>query len=134
MPKNHREKLEANGIKELIVTVDKSSCLLIYPLSVWEELEDKLIALSNNSSDARELQRLYLGHATEVELDGTGRILLTSELRAYAGIERKVYIVGQGKKFELWEEAAWEAQCEKWKSKGDDDQANQSEELARISF
>jgi MraZ protein len=116
MPKNHRDKLEQHGITELVVTVDKSpGCLLIYPMPTYDDLEQQVMSLHNDVADARQAQRRFIGYATEVELDGTGRMLLSAELREYAGIERKAYLVGQGNKFELWEEGAWEAECERWK-------------------
>ena len=61
-------------------------------------------------------QRLYVGYATDIELDSTGRILLPAELREYAGIDRKAVLIGQGKKFELWDERTWEVESENWKS------------------
>ena len=120
MPKNHRDNLEKNDFKELVVTVDSRSaaCLLIYPMPVYEELERQLMELPNHSAEARKTQRLIIGHATELELDATGRMLLPAELRDYAGIGRKAYLIGQGKKFELWDENAWELECEKWKQEG----------------
>ncbi|NND90376.1 MAG: division/cell wall cluster transcriptional repressor MraZ [Granulosicoccus sp.] len=134
MPKNHRDKLEEHGIKELVVTVDKTAgCLLIYPPPIFDELEEKVMALANHDDAAREAQRRFVGHATELELDGTGRMLLPAELRDYAGIGRKAFLIGQGKKFELWEERAWEAECDKWKHKGAS-AAEAPAELLNISF
>ena len=61
---------------------------------------------------ARRFQRLVLGHATDLEFDGSGRVLLSQTLRDYAGLEKKVVLVGQGKKFELWSEENWAAECD----------------------
>jgi len=113
VPKAQRESLEENGVVELVVTADPAKCLNVYPKDVWEEIEEQLIAVPNGGSKAtRKLQRLYIGYATSLELDGTGRMLLSSELREYAGIDRKAVLVGQGRKFELWDEQRWDQECD----------------------
>ena len=109
MPKNYRDELEQNGISQLVATADSTpGCLLIYPQPIYKELEDKVMSLPNHSEEARDTQRRFIGYANPMELDGTGRMLLPGELRDYAGIERKAYLVGQGLKFELWQEQAWD--------------------------
>ena len=62
---------------QLIATVDRDYCLLIYPLPDWEDIERKLIRLPSLNKQARRLQRLMVGYATEIEIDGHGRILLS---------------------------------------------------------
>jgi MraZ protein len=133
MPKNHRENLEHNKVSELVVTVDLSGCLLIYPRTVWLELEEHLNALPNSSPSARKIQRMFIGFATDVELDGAGRMLLSAELRDYAGIGRKAVLIGQGKKFELWDEDAWQKETESWEEI-DLNQAGLPADLQRLSI
>lgn len=137
MPKNHRERMDKHGIEELVVTVDSrgTACLLIYPLSIYEELERRVSELPNHSAEARKAQRLFIGHATDIELDATGRMLLPAELREYAGIGRKAFLVGQGNKFELWDEEKWEQECEKWKQvESDPGSGDAPADLLNISF
>ncbi len=135
MPKNHRDKLEENGVNELVVTADPSRCLLVYPKPMWEEVEKKVNELPNSSKYTRIIQRLYIGYATDIELDSTGRMLLSSELREYAGLDRKAVLIGQGKKFELWDERTWEIESEKWKQEVNDlNPADMPVELQNISF
>ncbi len=135
MPKNHRDKLEENGVRELVVTADPSRCLLVYPKPMWEEVEKKVNELPNSSKYTRIIQRLYIGYATDIELDGTGRMLLPNELREYAGLDRKGVLIGQGKKFELWDERTWEIESEKWKQQVNDlNPADMPVELQNISF
>ncbi|GMR17000.1 MAG: hypothetical protein BMS9Abin32_050 [Gammaproteobacteria bacterium] len=62
----------------------------------------------------RNLQRLMQGHATEMEIDAHGRILLTQPLRKFAGLGRDAILLGQGNKFELWDEAKWDETCDSW--------------------
>ena len=63
---------------------------------------------------ARRIQRLLIGHATEVEVDTNGRMLLSNPLREYAKLGKKVVLIGQGKKFELWDELLWAERMQSW--------------------
>ncbi len=114
MPARYRTNLEKdNGL--LLVTIDtEQPCLLLYSFSQWEVIETKLEALSSFNPATRRIQRLLMGHATELEMDGAGRILLPPLLRGYAGLERSVMLVGQGKKFEIWSETKWTEARESW--------------------
>jgi MraZ protein len=114
MPTRYRERLHERCGGNLVVTVDKDECLLIYPMPDWEELERKLMRLPSLNPRARRLQRLMVGHATELELDGQGRVLLPPSLRQFGGLTRDATLIGQGLHFELWDEARWNEQQEKW--------------------
>jgi len=83
-------------------------------LPEWEEIERKLVKLPSFNVQARRLQRLLIGHATEVELDGNGRILLPPLLREFASLDKAVVMIGQGNKFEIWDEAKWNARRAEW--------------------
>jgi MraZ protein len=109
VPARHREALAADGAP-LVVTADPSRCLLLYPRSAWEPIQQRLMSLSSFDERIRSLQRLIVGHADDVELDAAGRILVPPALRQYARLDRHVMFVGQGRKFELWDEAAWAQQ------------------------
>lgn len=108
IPTKYREALVASEQGKVVLTIDtESECLLLYPLSEWEIIEAKLQALPSFNPHARRIQRLLIGHATELEIDGAGRILIPQILRDYAQLTKKSMLVGQGKKFELWDEAQW---------------------------
>ena len=98
----------------LVVTVDRDQCLLIYPVPEWEQIEQHLMSLPSLHAQSRRLQRLMVGHATEVEVDGHGRIALSPELREFATLDRSAMLIGQGKRLELWDEARWLAQRAEW--------------------
>ena len=91
----------------LILTADPSRCLLLYPRAAWDPIQARLMSLSSFNEKTRALQRLLVGHAEDVEMDGTGRILVSPALRQYAGLDHRVVLVGQGNKFELWDENRW---------------------------
>lgn len=109
MPAKYRQQLLEFGGGHMVLTIDRDRCLLLYPLPVWEEVERKLIQLSSTNTRARALKRLLLGHAEECGLDASGRILLPAPLREFANLEKQVVLVGQGNKFEIWNEQAWNA-------------------------
>ncbi len=111
MPVRYRASLLGGNI----LTIDtEERCLLLYPLPVWEEIERKLVALPSFNPQARRIQRLLIGHATEIELDAQGRILMPPLLREYAGLDKRAVLVGQGKKIELWAESLWQESRSLW--------------------
>jgi MraZ protein len=110
IPARHREGLAADRNGHLVITADRGGCLLFYPLGAWEPIQARLMELSSFDDSIRSLQRLLVGHADDVELDAAGRILVPPALRRYAGLDKRVVLVGQGQKLELWDEAKWQAQ------------------------
>jgi MraZ protein len=114
MPTRYRERLQELCGGKLVVTVDKDQCLLIYPLPDWEEIERKLMRLPTLNPQARRLQRLMVGHATDLELDGHGRVLLPPKLREFGLLTRDAMLIGQGTRFELWDEARWNERQNEW--------------------
>ncbi|NOX76277.1 MAG: division/cell wall cluster transcriptional repressor MraZ [Gammaproteobacteria bacterium] len=120
MPTRYRQRLADGCNGQLVVTVDRDHCLLLYPLPEWELIERKLVKLPSFNKQARRLQRLLIGHATEVELDGAGRVLLPPPLREFADLEKRAVLIGQGNKFELWNEALWNERRDLWLAEDDD--------------
>jgi MraZ protein len=121
VPARYRELLSANGEGRMVVTVDRDGCLLLYPAPEWERIEQALMSRPNMNPQVRKLQRLLVGHATECELDGQGRLLLPPPLRDFAGLDKRVVLVGQGNKFEIWDEDAWSRNRELWFGEDADD-------------
>lgn len=134
IPARYRELLQENCDGQLVVTVDRDHCLLIYPLPEWEVIEQKLTRLPNLNKSARLLQRMLIGHATEVEMDGSARILVPPPLREFAGMEKKVVLIGQGNKFELWNEERWNHRRDAWLTDDDDEVLELSSDLESISL
>jgi len=110
VPARHRDLLVGSGNGRLVLTADPSRCLLVYPTDTWEPIQSRLMALSSFNDKIRNLQRLLVGHADDVEIDGSGRILVPPALRAYASLDKHVVLVGQGHRFELWGQTQWQAQ------------------------
>ena len=113
MPARQREPLLSRCEGHIVVTIDtQTSCLVIYPLPEWERIEQEIQALPSLKPAVRRFQRLVLGYATDLELDSSGRMLLPQSLREYAQLDKKLVLVGQGNKLELWSEALWLAERE----------------------
>lgn len=114
IPAKHRDALARRSADAdsslpgtIVITADPSRCLLVYPRAAWEPIQARLMALSSFNPEIRSLQRLIVGFADDVEVDGNGRILVPPALREYASLEHHVVLVGQGNKFELWDAAKW---------------------------
>ena len=115
LPTRYKDRLVEICNSQLVVTIDTDQpCLLLYPLNEWELIEEKIEALPSFNPTTRRIQRLLIGHATDIEVDANGRMLLSSVLREYAHLGKKVVLIGQGKKFELWDEAMWAQRMDEW--------------------
>ena len=113
MPARQREPLLSQCEGQIVVTIDtQTACLVVYPLPEWERIEREVQALPALKPAVKRFQRLVLGYATDIELDGSGRMLLPQSLREYARLDKKLVLVGQGNKLELWSEALWLAERE----------------------
>jgi MraZ protein len=114
MPAKYRDQLMASCNGRLIITVDRDRCLLLYPLPAWEEIEFQLTQLPGLDQHVRHLLRNLMGSSEELELDAQGRIRLPPALREFANLEKRVALVGLGRKFELWNEETWVEQRDAW--------------------
>ena len=110
IPAKHRDVLLSECAGNLVLTADVDGCLLVYPQQEWQPIRDKLLKLSALNPKIRALQRLLVGNAEDVLMDNAGRVLISPNLRNYAVLDKRVMLVGQGNKFELWDEAKWQAQ------------------------
>lgn len=134
LPARLREVIAVTSEGQVVVTIDmRERALLLYPLPAWEVVQAKLEALANVENQARLLQRLLIGHATDLSLDGNGRVLLPQMLRDYAALEKGVVLLGQGNKLELWAQDHWQQRMDSWL---DEDTAalTQSDALTGLSL
>ncbi|MGD8842229.1 MAG: division/cell wall cluster transcriptional repressor MraZ [Gammaproteobacteria bacterium] len=114
LPTRYRPVISERYAGQLVLTVHTDGCLLLYPHPEWEELELQLVQTPNQEKKTRNMQRMLVGYATEVEMDGNGRILIAPRLRDFAKLDKNVALVGVGKKFEIWNEEAWEQMSSAW--------------------
>lgn len=135
MPTRYREELIADCDGQMICTVDiQHPCLLLYPLPEWEEIELKLCELSSMNPQERLLQQVLLGNASDCSLDKNGRILINGPLRQHANLDKNIMLVGQLKKFEIWSEAAWQAQMQQGISQIQSGEIELTERLMDLSL
>ncbi len=108
VPRRYRAQLGEMCGGALVVTISLlNRCLVVYPFSHWQDIEQELKNLPALDRKAQAIRHLLIGHATECELDGQGRILVSQSLREFANLEKRVKMIGQAGKFELWNEQAW---------------------------
>ncbi|HEY3065291.1 MAG TPA: division/cell wall cluster transcriptional repressor MraZ [Methylomirabilota bacterium] len=92
-----------------LVVVPNDHCLEIHPLEEWQRIEGKLREQSMFNPEVREISRLYVSRARDVELDAAGRVLLPPDSRQQAGLEKEVTLVGGGlPQFEVWDRNRFE--------------------------
>ncbi len=135
IPSRYRENLITCCDGKLVVTVNntREHCLWLYPMDEWEKVEEKLVALPSFDPAHQKLKRFLLGYASDVDMDGNGRILLPSPLREFSMMTKEIYLVGQGNKFEIWSESLWHARRSEWlKEELDSDRI--SVEMERLSL
>ncbi|SDS70521.1 MraZ protein [Halopseudomonas litoralis] len=109
MPARHRDRLLESCGGQLVATIAlEERCLWIYPLHEWEAVEQQLRKAPNMHPGVKRLNRLLIGNANEIELDSHGRFVVPPLLRDHASLDKKVMLVGQLSKFELWSEEVWQ--------------------------
>jgi len=112
IPARHRDALLAAAQGGLVLTAHPHRCLLLYPSPAWQPIRDQILKASSLDPRAAAIKRVLVGNARTEELDSAGRLLVASELRDYARLEKTVYLVGMGSHFEIWSESGWQQQNE----------------------
>ena len=103
IPSKLRRELGAKAV----ITKGLDSCLWIFPSNQWSKLARGLSQLPLGQRDTRGFNRIMLAGASEVRLDGLGRILIPDYLKQYASLKKNVIIVGVYNRLEIWDEAKW---------------------------
>ncbi len=91
----------------VVVTRGLDHCLYVYSRKEWEKQARAYAVEVNGSAARRGLARLFLAGSSEVEVDGTGRVLIPEHLKSFASIKEKAIIAGVAGRVEIWEEGAW---------------------------
>lgn len=110
VPTRYRDRLAESCGGKLVATISlMDRCLSVHPFPDWQRIEDEIKALPALDPQVRAISHLLIGHAVECDLDGQGRMLLPQSLRDFASLDKRVHMVGQVRRFELWNEQAWDA-------------------------
>ena len=107
VPASHREVITAMASGQVTLTKHPDKCLMFFPRPSWITFRDKVASLPMSAAGWR---RMFLGGAQDVDVDGAGRVLISPELRAWAGLEKGVMLIGQGSYLEVWDSERYAAQ------------------------
>jgi|TARA_B110000444_G_scaffold241149_1_gene257223 MraZ protein len=122
IPTTYRNTISDQSNGNMVVTIDsEEKCLLLYPANIFSNIEKKINDLPSFTKNHRRIQRLIIGHAEDLELDSNGRILLPKPLRLVAEMSKKITLIGQGQKFEIWSDDIWNNKVNKWRSEETDE-------------
>lgn len=119
MPTKYRNKILEGSSGNMVMTIDTDeSCLLLYTLTAWESVEKKLQELPSFNPASRKIQRLLIGHAFDLEMDAQGRLLMPNLLRDLVSLDKQLVLIGQGHKFEIWNQENWDKERNAWMQSG----------------
>ncbi len=107
IPTRHRDVLSATANGQITITRHPHGCLMIFARPVWEKFRERINVVPMS---AQWWKRFFVGSAMDVEMDTTGRVLVSPELRAAAGLTKESVLLGMGDYFELWDKATYDAQ------------------------
>ena len=125
VPARHRDALNLQCEGRVTLTRHPDGCLILFPRPIWEVHRERIAALPIS---ARPWQRIFLGSATDVDMDSAGRVLVSPELRQVAGLNKEVTLMGMGSHFEVWDSASLAAKDQEAIAAG------MPEALANFSF
>ena len=135
IPSRYRSLILDQALNNLVITLNPlDRSLWLYPLPEWELIENKLTALSDFDKQTRRTKQMMRGYANDCQLDAQGRILIPRELREYAELTRQAVILGQGNKFEIWNEKSWETQRDSWLESVGNESTSSSDSLHSLSL
>ncbi len=109
LPAKYREHF-AGGV---VVTRVQEGCLAVYDVETFDSLDARFESRAINEADVRAYQRWLNSGSHDDVPDRQGRITLPAPLRAFAGLEHDVVVLGAGDRVEVWEPERWEKQSAK---------------------
>ena len=133
IPTRYREGLRDVCGGSLVLTISLTErCLSVYPFPEWKRIEDELQKLPALDRKAQDISHLLIGNAAECDMDAQGRILVPPSLRSWARLDKRVRMIGQVRRFELWDEAAWDTRREELIGTVEDLLSDPSEALSSL--
>ncbi len=118
LPAKFRKEM---GLK-VVIAPGIDNCLFVFTMKGWKQFTDKLASPDGASvmrTDSRNFNRLIIGRAVEVDVDGVGRMLVPEHLRQHAGLGGKTTLIGVLNRVEIWDTATWEAYRTEYSKKTD---------------
>ncbi|EKF74273.1 hypothetical protein A11A3_09745 [Alcanivorax hongdengensis A-11-3] len=108
VPTRYRESLnDSCGGRVVLTQHPYDTCLVLYPLPAWQDIARQVAGQSDANANVRALKRRFLGQAVELDMDGSGRLLVPPELRSVIALEKRAMLIGLMHRFEIWAEDTW---------------------------
>lgn len=108
MPSGLRKQLDPANKETFVINRGFEQCMVLYPKNDWERISAEVNQLNQYVKKNREFIRYFYRGATELALDGNGRILLPKRLQQYAGVEREVVLFAYSDRIEVWDKDKYE--------------------------
>lgn len=135
IPAKYRAGLADCCASRVVVTASPwDACLWLYPFNEWADIARNVARLPEAFPANRDVKRMVLGHAADLEMDGQGRILLPASLRQHADMDKEVMLIGQYHKCEIWSAGNWASKNEAMRAAANRPDSELSEELRNLSF
>jgi MraZ protein len=113
VPAKFRSQMDRGAV----ISKGMGTCLSVYTMQRWEEKSTEL-ASGKTTDELRDFERRIYPSASEIELDGQGRMIIPAKLRAYAGLGNEVTVAGVRDHFEIWDRAGWLSYQERLDAEG----------------
>src|SRR3989338_7166222 len=107
VPAKFRQALKTHDVTSLFLTRGLDGCLFLFPESEWRLAENRFKQIPFTKGEGRKFNRLFFSGATELAVDGLGRLLIPKTLKEFAQIKQQVVIVGVSTRMEIWSKEKW---------------------------
>jgi MraZ protein len=108
LPSSLRKQLDPAAQESFVMNRGFEKCLVLYPKNDWKYISEEVNKLNQYVKKNREFTRYFYRGATELALDGTGRLLFPKRLLDYAGVQKEVVLFAHGNKIEIWDKEAYD--------------------------
>lgn len=109
IPAGLRKQFGASWKDRFVINRGFEKCLVLYPITEWEKISEEINKLNQYVKKNREFLRYFYRGATEIELDGNGRMLIPKRLQEYANIQKEVILFAYGNKIEIWDKDTYDS-------------------------
>lgn len=108
LPASLRKQLDPAAEESFVMNRGFEKCLVLYPKNDWKYISEEVNKLNQYVKKNREFIRYFYRGATELGLDGTGRLLFPKRLMDYAGVKKEVVLFAHGNRIEIWDKKAYD--------------------------
>ena len=108
VPAGLKKQLENDGKEGFVLNRGFEGCLGLYPLKDWQKVSERLNKLNLFVTKNRAFVRKFQNGATQLDMDGNGRVLLPKDLMSFAGITKEVVLFAYADRIELWDKKRYD--------------------------